>query len=310
MRKIALSITILGMSLLPVLCTAPAHAAGTQGETWVAGTGTDTGTCPITAPCKSFSFALTQTTAGGVINCLSSGNFQLASAATLAIAQQVTIDCHDSYAQFLTPSGGPAIAISAGTVVTLRNINIDGQSGIASNAIVVSGTAGTVHIEDVAIDNFSGPAISDQRSSGNTLLFVKNTNLRNNGSGVYLAGSGTTAELDNVRSVGNTVYGVFVAAAPNNVIVSKSVLSGNVVAGLYASASATVLVDDTEIVGNGTGINSGAAGSAIIANSDIYFNGTGIAGTVFSYGTTRIYANGSPGTAPLVGPATSEHGQQ
>jgi hypothetical protein len=295
--------------LVPVLYTAPAHAA-TLPETWVSNAGSDGAACTMAAPCASFSVALSKTSAGGIINCLTPGNFQAATPGTLAIAQAVTIDCHDNYAQLLTPIGAPAISISATTnAVTLRNINIDGQSGGASNAIVIN-TAGTVNIEDVTIENFSGPGILDNRSSGNTLLFVKNTNLRNNGSGVYLAGSGTTAELDNVRSVGNTVYGVFVAAAPNNVIVSKSVLSGNVVAGLYASASATVLVDDTEIVGNGTGINSGAAGSAIIANSDIYFNGTGITGTVFSYSTTRIYGNTSAGSTPLVGPATSEHGQQ
>jgi hypothetical protein len=80
--------------------------------------------------------------------------------------------------------------------------------------------------------------------------------------------------------------------------------------GVAAASGATVLVDDTEIVGNVTGIISGAAGAMILANSDIYFNGTGITGTVYSYGTTRIYGNGTQGSIPVVGPATTDHGEQ
>ena len=44
-------------------------------ETWVSGSGADTGTCTIAAPCKTFAFALTRTTAGGTINVLAPGNF-------------------------------------------------------------------------------------------------------------------------------------------------------------------------------------------------------------------------------------------
>src|SRR4029077_12685850 len=55
-----------------------AHAATRPPQfraTWVGGTGTDSGACPITAPCKTFQYAFTQTLAGGTINVLSPGSF-------------------------------------------------------------------------------------------------------------------------------------------------------------------------------------------------------------------------------------------
>ena len=47
------------------LFAAPAQAG--PNRTWVSGTGADSGTCAITAPYKTFAFALTQTAAGGEI---------------------------------------------------------------------------------------------------------------------------------------------------------------------------------------------------------------------------------------------------
>jgi len=47
----------------------------TNHRTWVSGKGTDSGGCPVTAPCKTFAFALTQTAAGGEIDVLDPGGY-------------------------------------------------------------------------------------------------------------------------------------------------------------------------------------------------------------------------------------------
>jgi hypothetical protein len=69
------------------LSAAPGQAG--PNRTWVSGTGTDTGTCPITAPCKSFAFALTQTAAGGEIDVLSPGGY---GAVTILMAISIVND--------------------------------------------------------------------------------------------------------------------------------------------------------------------------------------------------------------------------
>src|ERR1700735_5634006 len=85
MRKIAVLIAVLGTSLLPVLCTVPAHAQATR--TWVSGVGDDANPCSRTAPCKTFAGAIGQTAAGGEIDALDPGGF-----GEVAITKSITID--------------------------------------------------------------------------------------------------------------------------------------------------------------------------------------------------------------------------
>src|ERR1700689_2211834 len=85
MRKIALSVAVLGTTLLPVLCTSPAHAQATR--TWVSGVGDDANPCSRTAPCMTFAGAITKTAAGGEIDALDPGGF-----GTLVITKSITID--------------------------------------------------------------------------------------------------------------------------------------------------------------------------------------------------------------------------
>ena len=111
------------MDLLPALLlwvgTAQAAIA-----TWVSGTGTDTGTCPITAPCRTFQFAHGQTNANGGINVLSSGNF-----GPLIITKSISIVAQGVEAVINTGAsdggGGISVQASAAAVVSLRGLTID-----------------------------------------------------------------------------------------------------------------------------------------------------------------------------------------
>ena len=137
MRKIAALIAVLGTTLLPVLCTVPAHAQATR--TWVSGVGDDANPCSRTAPCLTFAGAITKTAAGGEIDALDSGGF-----GTLTITKSITIDGGGGVASVMASSGGTGITVSAGAtdIVTIRNVQVQGDLGNGS-----SGTAGGIGIK-------------------------------------------------------------------------------------------------------------------------------------------------------------------
>src|SRR5437867_2251038 len=77
-----------------VLNALPAHALNTK--SWVSGAGLDTNACTRAAPCLTFAHALTQTNAGGSINCLDQADY-----GTLTIDKSITIDCTGTFAGVL-----------------------------------------------------------------------------------------------------------------------------------------------------------------------------------------------------------------
>ena len=73
MIKIASLQTFAAALLACGLAAAPAQAG--PNRTFVSGTGTDSGTCTRTAPCRTFAFALSVTTAGGEIDVLDTAGY-------------------------------------------------------------------------------------------------------------------------------------------------------------------------------------------------------------------------------------------
>ena len=104
---------------------APAHA---QSRTWVSGVGDDINPCSRTAPCKTFSGAISKTAAGGEINCLDPGGF-----GAVTITKSITIDC----------SGTNGSILAAGT------------NGININLLVAELTVGIHGAPDTAAHDFS-----------------------------------------------------------------------------------------------------------------------------------------------------------
>jgi hypothetical protein len=268
----------------------------------VSGVGDDANPCSRTAPCKTFAGAISKTATGGEINCLDPGGF-----GAVTIAKSITIDCHEVFASVLV-SGTNAININgAGAIVTLRNLNLNGI-GSGLNGVNILAAA-RVNLEDMMIRGFTQKGISDTRTGGGNQLFVKNTTIRNNAGTGIGAGAGATsaAVLDNVHSVSN-LFGV-AAATGNNVMINRSLFSGNSNSGVEADPGAQVNVDNSVISQNAIGVSAG--GMIRLSNSDISFNSTGISGATISFGNNRISGNGSAGTAPTpAGAAAPALGQQ
>jgi hypothetical protein len=190
--------------------------------------------------------------------------------------------------------------------VRLRNIDSSGVN-IGSTGINILSAAAVI-VEDCAISGMVKSGISDTRSEGSTLLALKNTIIANNpGVGINAAAQMNTLVLDHVQLMKNNV-GLSLAKT-NTASIARSVFS-NSATGISADSGGQMMLDSSQVSFNSTGIlaNGGAVG---LTNSDVAFNTTAISGATTSFGNNRIYANGSPGTAPAAaGAPSTDIGQQ
>jgi hypothetical protein len=296
------------------LAFAAATPAQAQSRTWVSGVGDDSFACSRTAPCKTFSGAISKTAAGGEINCLDPGGF-----GTLTITKSITIDCHDVMGHVLA-AGVPGITINldsqANMIVRIRNITISGQLS-GTKGIAIIGTTGNasnnaVSIEDCVIDGFTTAGISHTAIGGQ--LLVKNTVSRNHfGSAVTVASavgaSAVKATLDNV----STFDASFGFAFGNGVqaVVKNSIASSHVTAGVELDASAVATIVSSVVAGNATGILASPGSTVRVRDSDVAFNTAGFSGTIQSHVNNSFFNNGAGGTiVPVAGGVTNPQGLQ
>ena len=99
------------------------------------------------------------------------------------------------------------------------------------------------------------------------------------------------------------LFGV-AAGKGNTLTINRSVISANSVAGIETDPGATMMLDNSVVNQNGTGIQSNG-GSIALANSDVMFNATGITGATTSFGNNRIFGNAAPGVAPTAAGASA-----
>ncbi len=300
-----------------VLLVANSLASAQATRTWVSGVGDDVNPCSRTAPCKTFAGAISKTADGGEINCIDPGGF-----GAVTITKSITIDGNGTHAAILAGGTNGVIindATPAGSVVTLRNLSINGVVGTASPGIngirFLSGE--TLHIENCVVFGFSGLGL-DHQLGGTTQskLLIKDTIFRNcNGGGIKItptlaATSTVKAVLDNVRSETNS-FG-FQANDRVTATLRNCSLSDNTGQGVlgFANAVAGPVVVNLEtcmIASNGSiGIRANNSNVNVrISNVDILNNGaasidvTG-GGNVLSFVNNRIRGN----TPDNVGTAT------
>ena len=129
MRHIAF-ITAATLALAAVLASAPAQAANIRSFV-SAQSGLDTNPCTRTSPCRTFAYAITQTSAGGEINTLDPGGY-----GPVTITQAISI-YNDGVGRAgpLGTSGtsGIVVAAGAGDAVNLRGLAFNGfnASGVS-----------------------------------------------------------------------------------------------------------------------------------------------------------------------------------
>src|SRR5712671_1903961 len=282
----ALFALVIASSATPV----PAQAQATR--SYVSGTGRDSTSCTVSAPCKTLQAALTATSAGGEIFVLNSANY-----GPVTINKAVTITSEGAIAGVLSTSGvGMTISAGAGDAVNLRGLAIDGGG---SGSVGIQFNAGqALIIQKSSVRGFANTGINFA-PGGSSTLFVSDAYVTNNGSnGILIAGAGTAGGM--LSRVTATANGVGIFASRANVTVTDTV-AGNNNYGIGAIAS-VMMVRNSTISNNAVGIAADRSSVVRVGQSTITANGTGWqatdGGQVQSYGNNIVSGNITDGTLP------------
>jgi hypothetical protein len=265
---------IVGMFALALMFSSLAAAQATR--TWVSGVGDDANPCSRTAPCKTFAGAISKTAAAGEIDCLDPGGF-----GALTITKSMTIDCTATLGGVLV-AGTNGITVSAGTtdVITLRGLDIDGLTAPSQGLIGISVlTAGSVHIENVKIYDFSTACIAVNSSSRPSLTVVNSTLSECGGAGISTVGMGGTQVLGDIRNVR-------IWNSPN---------------GVNAGAGSFLAVRDSNLSFDGVGVNTSASGGVVfVINSMLNLNSSALQSSAGS--SIIAFGNGFTGNGTVFNP--------
>ncbi|HEY0377381.1 MAG TPA: right-handed parallel beta-helix repeat-containing protein [Pyrinomonadaceae bacterium] len=292
------------VALVTLTLAASSFAQAQASRTFVSGVGDDNNPCSRTAPCKTFSAAISKTQDGGEIDVLDAGSY-----GTFLTNKSITVDGGGNFAG-ITAAATTGVIVNDSTnaaVVTLRNLSISGL-GTGNIGVRIIG-AKSVTIETSQIFKFrgtagttSGRAISDERTVAGGKLTVSNVTMNDNSANAVVVlpvnggTSGVTAVFDNVRIFDNGITGVF-AGGGAKVTIKNSTITANGNAGIQAAdANTKVNVVDTVLSHNNIGVFGGGGASVTrLTRCTVTDNGTGVqaqnGGVVESFGDNNIRGN-------------------
>lgn len=289
MTKIASLPTLAAALLVCGLSTAPAAALANR--TFVSGMGADSGSCGLTAPCRTFAFALSQTGAGGEIDVLDPADY-----GPVNITKSISIINDGAGVAAIGSSAENAITINAGASdsIHLRGLTIIGLGGLSSGIRFISG--GYLAIENCVIRNFlnSGinisPTTSSSFSVSDTIVsnfgkfgirihpagtavvtgVLSKVTANNNAfsgigvDGVETTGASLTVTIANSEACNNGNTGVLVTSesghAAITVTLRNSIISNNISFGLISGANSVLQLAHSVVTGNGVGVGAPAGG--------------------------------------------------
>jgi hypothetical protein len=329
MTKIAL---LLAAATIPIALDFSASPAQAQANrTFVSGKGTDTGTCALDAPCRTFAFAILQTAMYGEIDVLDSADYGY-----VFIDKPVSIvNEGPGVAGIQAGPGQTAIAIRTRGPVYLRGLTLDGL-GPGYNGIDQGGAFLTV--TNCTIRNFaySGIGIQPYESLGNGAGFhISNSTISGiyNGYGISAVGSGgqsgspygITGYIDHTLVLRN-YHGIAILTQnpPTGSVINVTIRDSNVSGNLYDAVAvndANVTILNSVLADNQNGLehsvstspptsrvvvrNSVATGNSanglltngilMLSQTAVISNKIGVtnSGTVNSYGDNEIDGNGT-----------------
>ncbi|MGB4922876.1 MAG: right-handed parallel beta-helix repeat-containing protein [Candidatus Nitrotoga sp.] len=274
-------------------------------RTWVSGVGDDVNPCSRTAPCKTFAGSISKTAAGGEISVLDPGGF-----GAVTITKAITIDGGGLPASILSPLiNGIIVNAGASDVVVIRGVHINGARTGLNGIRFIAGKE--LHVENCVIENVVQKGIDAQNSTPNSMLFVRDTVIRNaanvtNGGAIFVkpaAGIFTTVSLSNVTMDSNK-FGLRIedrtkATVRNSIAANSN--PGNGFVAFSASAATEMSIENSSVNYSAFGgiISEGAAAKIHISNTNIFHNAQGLivasGGQIISFGNNKIAGNPIPG---------------
>ena len=277
--------------LVPLLAISSMAQGTLANRVFMSTTGNDSNNCgnPNT-PCLTFAGALAQVIAGGEVIAEATGGY-----GPINITQSVTLSGPLGVVIF----SNYQVAVNApGGTVVLRGLTIDGTGTATGNGINVVAVS-VLHVESCVITGFASEGIYF-KSPGQ--LFVKDTIVRGNGLGIWVAPPSGTSQVsvDRCRLEQND-YGLGSdggGGGTAKVTIRDSVVSGNFTIGLSA-LSAELNAEACLVANNGLGLYS--AGVLRASNCIITDNTTGVkigfgGGTLLSRSNNTVEGNGTDGS--------------
>lgn len=176
---------------------APAANAATF-RTAVSVSGVDTNPCTPAAPCRTISYALTQTSPGGEMYILSSGGY-----GPFTVTQAVTITAPTGTVAAISAGSGNGITVSAGAtdLVILNGFLINGL-GTGFQGVQVN-SVGSLSVNNTTITGFTGYGINFNPNvgTGAATLNMANGSIYQNTTGtVNMQVTGGTANTTAARA--------------------------------------------------------------------------------------------------------------
>ncbi len=274
------------MSASVILATAGSAEAG-RPVTYLSGKGADTGSCPVTAPCRTLQYALGQTVANGEVHAVDAASY---SAATVTRNVNIIGVPGASLTGSVAYGLGNAVLAIKNTApkVELSNFIID--AGVTGSNVggIYAATPGLTVKNCIVRDAGPFGILAGAESVGNTLIedtIVENTTGTGNAGILISSYQGVYVTLNRVTVTKGAAPGVKIDSG-SNVTITNSVVSSNNSDGINNSGQLT-LQSSTISWNTGFGVNSHDGGSVKSAgNNAITANvGGATAGSFTNFGT-------------------------
>jgi len=294
MTRLSKLTALFGMALMAAamaLPTTPLLAQATR--TWVSGVGDDANPCSRTAPCKTFAGAISKTATGGEINCLDPGGF-----GGVTITKSITIECSHTLGGILAANFNGVLvnASTAGSVVILRGLDINGANTTTGNGVRIIAAAGGVIIDNCRNYGFGGTSTNGRgvaiETTADTRVTIVNSQIYHN---------------NNIGVHSNPTTGNVILSMDNDQISQ----GGNAAIQLRQNTTATInrTTATNNAVGSGltaelTTVNAAVTNSNFSNNAFGIFNGNGGSPTTRIYGTV-ITGNTTSGLSIIGGSVIS-----
>ena len=246
-----------------LVSTVSSLSADALQRAFVSSTGNDSNTasnCILTGPCRTFAAAMTVVDPNGEIVALDAAGY-----GSVVINKSVTITANPGFYAGISAATGNAVTINtAGVVVTLRGLNLN---GVGAEKGIWMGDGAKLSVENCVISNFS---IAGIQVAAAATVRISDVNIRDNGQFGLLVHDGSNTSVTRALVSGNGVTGVFVSSSSPGTTtvadVADSTLSGNG-AGMHAFVNGVVAeifasIRDSRVVQNENGVssNGGPAG--------------------------------------------------
>lgn len=224
--------SFLASLLLAAALAASTEVAALAQRTFVASDGLDTNACSVTAPCRTFATAISNTVLSGEVIVLDSAGY-----GPVTITQSVSITAPPGvYAGIFVPAGIKGVTINGGgIIVALRGLTINGQGTGGGGIDFKQGSRLTVENCLINAINSSGILLE----APNSRVFITDATVRYSAPGIAITDGEVT--IDRVHLENNT-SGLridTVSIVPVVAMVRDSVASENVVAGFLVATEAT-----------------------------------------------------------------------